>query len=149
MDCNLTIIDHLINCRYSPGRENLGTPVGIVLRDMTLPLGQYLLTPTTKVERSYPLSYPKSVHFAVSGDGSTYRLVDVNDTAWGLDRYLNTNVPGIPVTTDPSTPWVFVGIDNEDGGPCTVSTGQLDSLVSLICCLCRDFGIAPSESGLS
>jgi hypothetical protein len=147
MDCSLLpIVNYPVaSGRYTPGREMLPTIRGIVLIDLTLSAEQYLLTTQCGVERDFPLGYPKSVHYVVTANGAVQNLVNVQNTAWGLDEYYNVNVPTIPTTQDPSTPWVFLGLENTDGGGCNISTDQLDSLVDLICCICREFNLAPTD----
>ena len=141
MICNI-LINERCSDLWTAGRETFPKPTAIVLIALEHSVDQYHALTTTPVQRWYPTSWPKSVHYVVSGDGVVYQYVEDQNTAWGIDALHNPTWPGIQAAVDPASQFLFVGIEGQG----ILSNAGQTALARLLCCLTTEHALVLDES---
>ena len=140
MICNILINERCSNL-WTAGRETFPKPAAIVLIALEHSVDQYHALTTASIQRWYPTSWPKSVHYVVSGDGIVYQYVEDQNTAWGIDALHNPTWPGIQAATDPASQFLFVGIEGQG----ILSNAGQTALARLLCCLTTEHNLVLDE----
>jgi uncharacterized coiled-coil protein SlyX len=87
---------------------------------------------------------PRSVHYIISANGNVTKIVNADDTAWGVNENSPSNlaqnlISGMPTNPDAS----LIHIAFEKFG---ITSQSVKMAARIICCLSQDYGISPSSS---
>lgn len=136
MQCPVYINREHCTTRFSKGRGNFPKPGGIVLVALRKPIEEYLkVTSTLSYPKNTDLGFPMAVNYAIAFSGTTYEIVEPDNTAWTFPNVVGSTWPLL--TGDPNQQLITIGIEtplNESGNK---------QLKQLLCCLCVEYSIPP------
>lgn len=137
-NCDRLVINSQCTDFKKSGRGNVPYPVAIVLQSLPMGSQMYLGLQNGGTSPGSTTSYPKSVHYLITEEGSIIELVSPVDSAVGLDKLSNPTWPLTvsQITGDVNDPFIYIGISGS-----VPTTFQQQVLSSLVCCLSVDYNI--------